>query len=119
VFDNLIQNAIKFSHPGGQVAVRVRPDASLSTPAETWVRVEVQDWGIGINKEQQARIWERFYQVNGTTTRRFGGTGLGLAIVKQIVEAHRGIVGVESELEKGSLFYFSIPATGANQEQGG
>jgi GAF domain-containing protein len=119
VFDNLIQNAIKFSDSGGRVIVRVRPDESMSTGAETWVRGEVQDWGIGIAKEQQAHIWERFYQVDGTSTRRFGGTGLGLAIVKQIVEAHRGTVGVESEPEKGSLFYFAIPAIGANREQGG
>ncbi|HSJ52301.1 MAG TPA: GAF domain-containing protein, partial [Anaerolineae bacterium] len=112
VFDNLIQNAIKFSDPGGQVVVRVRSEESM-------VRVEVQDWGIGIAREQQARIWERFYQVDGTTTRRFGGTGLGLAIVKQIVEAHRGFVGVESELHSGSRFYFAIPAIGPKQEQGG
>jgi len=112
VFDNLIQNAIKFSDPGGKVVVRVRPDDAL-------VRVEVQDWGLGIAPEQQARIWERFYQVDGTTTRRFGGTGLGLAIVKQIVEAHRGFVGVESALQAGSLFYFAIPAIPANREQGG
>jgi signal transduction histidine kinase len=119
VFDNLIQNAIKFSEPGGQVVVRVRLEESVSAGARPWVRVEVQDWGIGIAKEQQARIWDRFYQVDGTTTRRFGGTGLGLAIVKQIVEAHRGFVGVESELHMGSLFYFAIPAIGANREQGG
>ncbi len=119
VFDNLIQNAIKFSAPGGRVVVRVRPEELLSSRPQTWVRVEVEDWGIGIPREQQARIWERFYQVDGTSTRRFGGTGLGLAIVKQIVEAHRGFVGVESELQKGSLFYFSIPAIGANREQGG
>jgi len=119
VFDNLIQNAIKFSNAGGQVMVRVRPEERMSAGAGTWVRAEVQDWGIGIAKEQHARIWERFYQVDGTTTRRFGGTGLGLAIVKQIIEAHRGFVGVESELQKGSLFYFAIPAIGANLEQGG
>ncbi|MDX9829465.1 MAG: GAF domain-containing protein [Anaerolineae bacterium] len=112
VFDNLIQNAIKFSDPGGKVVVRVRSEDAM-------VRVEVQDWGIGIAPEQQARIWERFYQVDGTTTRRFGGTGLGLAIVKQIVEAHRGFVGVESALKAGSLFYFAIPAIPANREQGG
>jgi signal transduction histidine kinase len=116
VFDNLIQNAIKFSDPGRRVVVRVRPEDS---PAGILVRVEVQDWGIGIADERRERIWERFYQVDGTTTRRFGGTGLGLAIVKQIVEAHRGFVGVESKPRAGSLFYFAIPAMGPSREQGG
>jgi GAF domain-containing protein len=116
VFDNLIQNAIKFSDPGRRVVVRVRPEDS---PAGILVRVEVQDWGIGIADEQRERIWERFDQVDGTTTRRFGGTGLGLAIVKQIVEAHRGFVGVESKPRAGSLFYFAIPAMGPSREQGG
>jgi two-component system phosphate regulon sensor histidine kinase PhoR len=102
VFDNLLQNAIKFSNPGGSIVVRVldQPDS---------IRVEIEDTGIGIPADQLARIFERFYQVDGTTTRRFGGTGLGLAIVKQIVENHGGQVGVKSELGKGSLFYFTIP----------
>jgi signal transduction histidine kinase len=61
------------------------------------------------------RIFERFYQVNGTTTRHFDGTGLGLAIVKQIVEAHGGQVGVHSMVGEGSTFFFTIPK--ANTEQ--
>jgi GAF domain-containing protein len=102
VFDNLLQNAIKFSQPGGAITVRMREEGRF-------VRAEVEDTGIGIPKDQLPRIFDRFYQVNGTTTRRFGGTGLGLAIVKQIVEAHGGHVGVESEVDKGSLFYFTVP----------
>ncbi|MBN1659743.1 MAG: GAF domain-containing protein [Anaerolineae bacterium] len=102
VFDNLLQNAIKFSNPGGSIVVRVHYEGES-------VRVEVADTGIGIPKDQLARIFERFYQVDGTTTRRVGGTGLGLAIVKQIVENHGGQVGVESELNKGSVFYFTLP----------
>ena len=102
VFDNLLQNAIKFSHPGGTIFVRTRREGA-------GVRAEVEDTGIGIAPDQLSRVFERFYQVDGTMTRRFGGTGLGLAIVKQIVEAHGGQVGVESEPDKGSLFYFVIP----------
>ncbi|HSJ59302.1 MAG TPA: ATP-binding protein, partial [Anaerolineae bacterium] len=102
VLDNLLQNAIKFSNPGGSIVVRVRDQGES-------VRVEVADSGIGIPQDQLTRIFERFYQVDGTTTRRVGGTGLGLAIVKQIVESHGGQVGVESELGKGSVFYFTIP----------
>jgi signal transduction histidine kinase len=86
---------------------------------ETGVRAEVQDIGIGIPPEQLSRIFDRFYQVDGTTTRRFGGTGLGLAIVKQIVEAHGGQVGVESIADKGSLFSFTIPKVNSEEEQGG
>jgi signal transduction histidine kinase len=111
VFDNLVQNAIKFSHPGGVITVRMR-EAGLH------IRAEVQDTGIGIARDQLSRIFDRFYQVDGTTTRRFGGAGLGLAIVKQIVEAHGGQVGVESEMAKGSLFYFTVPqATSSNDEE--
>jgi two-component system phosphate regulon sensor histidine kinase PhoR len=102
VFDNLIGNAIKFSPNGGKIWVRLQAeDAS--------VRAEVIDQGIGMAMDQLDRVWERFYQVDGTTTRRFGGTGLGLAIVKRLVEAHHGQVGVSSEPGLGSTFYFTIP----------
>lgn len=115
VFDNLIQNAIKFSKPKGTITIRMQE-------VETGVRAEVQDIGIGIPAEKLSRIFDRFYQVDGTTTRQFGGTGLGLAIVKQIVEAHGGQVDVESQADKGSLFSFTIPASRgreAEEEQGG
>jgi signal transduction histidine kinase len=102
VFDNLLQNAIKFSNPGGTITVRMRDEG-------TRLRTEVQDRGIGIPANQLPRIFERFYQVDGSVTRRYGGTGLGLAIVKQIVEAHAGTVGVESKVNQGSLFFFTIP----------
>jgi signal transduction histidine kinase len=112
VLDNLLQNAIKFSNPGGTITVRMRTE-------EDRVCTEVQDTGIGIPADQLSRIFDRFYQVDGTTTRRFGGTGLGLAIVKQIVEAHGGQVGVKSKPDRGSLFYFRLPKTDTNLYQGG
>jgi GAF domain-containing protein/anti-sigma regulatory factor (Ser/Thr protein kinase) len=102
VFDNLIQNAIKFSKPGGTITVRILEE-------ERQIRAEVQDEGIGIPPDELDRIFDRFYQVNGTTTRHFAGTGLGLAIVKQIVEAHGGEVGVQSKVGEGSVFFFTIP----------
>lgn len=102
VLDNLIQNAIKFSSPGGKVTIRIFEQ-------ESEIRVEVEDEGIGIAADELERIFERFYQVDGTTTRHFAGTGLGLAIVRQIVRAHGGKVGVHSVVGEGSTFFFTIP----------
>ncbi len=102
VLDNLLHNAVKFSPNGGRITVRVQD-------LEDCVQVSVQDTGIGIPPDKLERIFERFYQVDGSTKRRFGGMGLGLAIVKRIVEAHGGRVWAESELGKGSTFYFTIP----------
>ncbi len=102
VFENLIGNAIKFSPDGGDVCVRVYL-------VEGNIRVQVQDHGIGIPADHVDKVFNRFYQVDGSTTRRFGGTGLGLAIVKHTVEAHGGQVGVESEFGVGSTFFLSLP----------
>lgn len=101
-FEHLLENAIKFTPAGGSVRVR------LSRQGE-WVRVQVSDTGIGIAPEQRARIFERFYQVDGSATRQYGGMGLGLAVVKEVVEAHGGTLSVESEVGKGSIFTVSLP----------
>ncbi len=106
VFDNLIHNAIKFSPDGGEIRVRLRNEGAF-------VRAEVIDPGIGIPSDRLDKIWERFYQVDGSSKRRFGGTGLGLAIVKEIVQAHGGTVGVQSVLGQGSVFSFTVPVAEA------
>jgi len=105
VFDNLLGNAIKFSPGGGEVRVMLEE-------TEDAILVQVSDQGIGIPADKLDRIFDRFYQVDGSSTRRFGGTGLGLAIVKRIVEAHGGRVWVTSQEGKGSTFYFTIPKAG-------
>jgi signal transduction histidine kinase len=103
VFANLIQNAIKFTPQEGSITVRLRNDGSF-------VRADVIDQGIGIAEDQLDRIFERFYQVDGSSKRRFGGTGLGLAIVKEIIDAHGGEITVSSEVGVGSTFSFTVPA---------
>jgi len=102
VFDNLLGNAIKFSPHGGKITVRVREEGE-------YLRVAVCDTGIGIHSDQLEKVFERFYQVNGSSTRRFGGTGLGLALVKKTIEAHGGRVWAESRLGQGSTFFFTLP----------
>lgn len=109
VFDNLIHNAIKFSPDGGEIRIRLCRDGEF-------VRAEVIDPGIGIPQDKLDKIFGRFYQVDGTSKRRFGGTGLGLAIVKEIIEAHGGIVGVQSILDEGSAFSFTVPAADGEQD---
>lgn len=100
VFMNLISNAMRFTGPGGSITVN-----ALS--GKDYVRFSVQDTGIGISKEHLGHLFEQFYRVPGQDEK--SGIGLGLAIVKEIVRAHRGDVGVESEPGKGSTFYFSLP----------
>lgn len=109
VMDNLMANAIKFSPNGGVIEVSMQ-----ELPDE--VRVIVSDQGVGMPQEKQTRIFDRFYQIDGSSRRRFGGTGIGLAIVKRIIDAHHGEIWVESELNKGSSFHFTLPKT--KQEDG-
>ncbi|MFQ5815897.1 MAG: sensor histidine kinase [Candidatus Hydrothermarchaeaceae archaeon] len=100
---NLLNNAVKFNKRGGKVMVSARGGENGR------IRVSVSDTGIGMPKEQLDKIFNRFYQVDGSTTRRYPGTGLGLSLVKGIVKKHGGKIWVESEVGKGSKFTFEIP----------
>lgn len=100
---NLIDNAVKFTPKGGRISVH----AVSSTDA---VRVIVEDTGIGIAPEQQQRIFERFFQVDTSTTRQAGGLGLGLSIVREIAQRHAGRIELTSEPGKGSVFTLVLPA---------
>lgn len=102
VLDNLIGNAFKFSPDGGTIRLSMAEN-------DQDVLVSVVDEGIGMPAEKHQRIFERFYQIDGSSRRRFGGTGIGLAIVKRIIDAHEGKIWVESELNKGSAFFFTLP----------
>ena len=73
------------------------------------VRLTIADTGVGIPADKLERVFDRFYQVDGSATRRFGGAGLGLAIVRRIIEAHGGQIWVESDLGQGSSFKFTLP----------
>ncbi|CEP10830.1 hypothetical protein [Parasitella parasitica] len=113
ILTNLLGNAIKFTHQGGVVIkCHVVQDDVEFADSDEFVRLkfEVIDTGIGIRPEQQRQLFEPFSQVDGSTTRMYGGTGLGLSICLQLVRLMLGQVGVESEPEEGSNFWFTIVA---------
>lgn len=105
VLTNLINNSIKFTPDGGKIWVKACVEGEF-------LRCEVTDNGIGISPEGISKLFSRFTQLDMTMTRTVGGTGLGLSISKAIVEAHHGQIGVESELGKGSMFWFTLPLRG-------
>ncbi len=102
VLDNLFSNAIKFTPAGGRVGLRAWRE-------DKHVCIAVSDTGIGIPEAERERIFQRFYQVDGGTTRQRGGTGLGLSVVKEIIEAHGGSVRLESSEGRGSVFTLRLP----------
>ena len=99
---NLLSNAAKFTPAGGTIKVSVEREGHE-------VIVSVADTGIGIPKEHQERIFERFYRVDAARSRELGGTGLGLSIAKHLTEAHGGHIEVESEVGRGSTFLVFLP----------
>lgn len=120
---NLLGNALKFTPVGGSITLRAqrftRPIAAGSAAQglpsvfdptdEEFVRIDVIDTGVGIPSDKIGHIFERFFQVDSSSTREFGGTGLGLSIVKSLVEAHRGEIFVESTVGHGSTFTVLLP----------
>jgi len=101
-FQNFLDNAIRYNHIGGKVIVSLKYDKKE-------IEVAVKDTGIGIPKDQQDRVFSRFFRAANVMREGTDGTGLGLFITKNIIEAHGGKVWFESEENKGSTFYFSLP----------
>ena len=105
---NLLDNAIKYTPASGTVTLSMRRQAATVT-------IFVEDTGIGIPEEDQAKIFDRFYRVDKGRSREMGGTGLGLAIVKWIAETHGGSVKLDSEIGKGSVFSVILPLAGLKE----
>jgi signal transduction histidine kinase len=103
---NLVDNAIRYTRPGGRVDAEIAAD-------DGEVVLRVSDTGIGIPQRELPRVFERFYRVDRARSRETGGTGLGLSIVRHVVENHGGRIAVESELGRGTRFEVRFPADGA------
>ena len=107
---NLLDNAIKYSEPGGEVTLRATLSGGM-------IRIEVRDQGIGIPPADLPHIFERFYRVDKARSRELGGTGLGLSIVKHIVQMHGGDVSAESESGKGTSIFVSFPLAAEDEDE--
>jgi signal transduction histidine kinase len=109
VLFNLVDNAVRFTPDGGTVRVTAERHNGA-------IQVRVADTGTGISPEHLPRLFERFYRADVARTREEGGTGIGLAIARSVVEAHGGRIRAESELGRGSVFTFDLPAVAARAE---
>jgi len=121
VLTNLMSNAYKYTPEKGEVTLRVRaetvtmPETGRAAPANPgpWLHISVQDTGIGISPEDQAKLFQKFFRSDDRTAREMAtGTGLGLNIVKNLVELQGGRIWLESEFRRGSTFHFTLPLAG-------
>jgi signal transduction histidine kinase len=114
VFINLLGNAVKFSPDGGTVSVRVQRDAARFC-------VEIRDEGPGIEPALRERVFDPFYQIDGSATRKHGGAGLGLALCRQFVRLHGGDIQIDSGEPSGTLvrFWLPVPTVTSRSEETG
>ncbi len=104
---NLLSNAIKFTPDGGRITV-----AAAAVNGAATARVAVTDSGIGIGPDDQAKLFQEFVQLDASASRKYEGTGLGLALSRRLIELHGGTIGVDSEVGRGSTFWFTLPRAG-------
>lgn len=109
VFDNIINNAIKYSPDGGRIIIRL-----MDTHSE--LIVSVTDEGLGISRKDIPHLFDRFYRVDKARSREMGGSGLGLAIAKEVTQLHGGKIWVDSEEDRGSTFFISLPYISFEEE---
>lgn len=121
VMSNLISNAIKFTNENGNIVVKVENIKLANVDKtkllgyenpvfyENYIKISVKDSGIGIAEEDHKKVFDQFQQIENSLNRKNGGTGLGLPIAKQLIEAHKGFIWVESEINRGTTFSFIIP----------
>ncbi|MFD2707191.1 cell wall metabolism sensor histidine kinase WalK [Salibacterium lacus] len=109
VFDNIVSNAVKYSPDGGTITIKV-------TPGPQTVNVETTDEGVGIPKESQPKVFDRFYRVDKARARNLGGTGLGLAIAKELIESHHGFITIDSEWQQGTTVAVTLPYSALEKE---
>ncbi|OYU85010.1 MAG: hybrid sensor histidine kinase/response regulator, partial [Burkholderiales bacterium PBB5] len=112
VVTNLLGNALKFTS-AGTVTLRAEPAERPDGDSRPWIRVSVEDSGIGMTSEQMLQLFQRFSQADSSTTRRFGGSGLGLVICKHLVELMGGSIHADSAPGRGSTFWFDVPLQAA------
>ncbi|MNP22939.1 Sensor histidine kinase YycG [compost metagenome] len=103
VLDNLVSNSLKYTPDGGAVTLEAR------MTEDKQLAISVQDTGMGIPKKDLDRIFDRFYRVDKARSRNMGGTGLGLSIAREIVNAHGGVIALQSELGQGTKVTFILP----------
>ena len=106
---NLLSNAIKFTPPKGKVIFHVLKTLDIKQNGQSFLQMKIKDTGMGIPSEKLPHIFDRFYQVDDSATRRGEGTGIGLALVKELIELLKGDVLVESKLDKGTTFLIHLP----------
>jgi signal transduction histidine kinase len=103
VLHNLLENALRYSPLGGTIRVKAQPEDG------SYINISVDDGGSGIDPANLPYIFDHFYKADRSRQRGYGGAGIGLALVKKYVELHGGRVWVESQVGKGSTFYFTVP----------
>ena len=108
ILDNLVGNAVKFTREGDSIAVTL---AKYMENGQDCIRIKVRDTGIGITEDSQKKIFDRFYQADGSRTRKDEGTGIGLALVKELIELLNGKISLVSKTGEGSEFTVDIPVT--------